>query len=111
MQAVTAHLQIYASTPGLGLQGKHAEDLGVNLGVDIAGANLLFWDDHGQFFLHHLSISLSQLSEGAAALSHFSNRFASLLGPLGLVRFVQVVLAYPDLEPTGQQVKKHHPEK
>ena len=83
----------------------------MNLGVDIAGANLLVWDDHGQFFLHHLSINLSQLSEGADALSHFSNRFASLLGPLGLVRFVQVVHAYPDLKPTGQQVKKHHPEK
>ena len=38
MQAVTARLQIHVSTPGLGLQGKLAEDLGVNLGVDIAVA-------------------------------------------------------------------------
>ena len=42
MQAVIGHLQISALAPGLGLKGKHAEDLGVDFGVDIAGPNLLF---------------------------------------------------------------------
>ena len=37
------------STAGLELHGKLAEDLGVNLGVDFAGAKLLFWDDHRIF--------------------------------------------------------------
>ena len=49
LPAVTAHLQIYVPTPSLGLQGKHAEDHGVNLGVDFAGTKLQFWDDHRKF--------------------------------------------------------------
>ena len=49
LPAVTAHLQIHASTPGLGLHGKLAEDHGVNLGVDVAGAKFLFGADHHKF--------------------------------------------------------------
>ena len=37
LQALTAHPRNYASTPGLGLQRKIAEDLGVNLVVDFLG--------------------------------------------------------------------------
>ena len=39
-QAVRAHHHLHASPPGLGLQGKTAEELRVNLGVDFAGAKL-----------------------------------------------------------------------
>ena len=50
-QAVRAHLHLHAPTPGLGQQGRTAEDLRVNLGVDFAGARILFWDDHCKIFI------------------------------------------------------------